>query len=87
MAKANSTVDNKAKCRELKFINGDGATLPNKDLHPPRSLTMKRPEITVRSIGAPDLDLAAELFAPLFLKIHTRNELNRRALLTLGDAK
>jgi len=31
-------------------------------------------EITVHSIGNPDLDLAAELFLPLFLKIYIRNK-------------
>lgn len=30
--------------------------------------------IKVRSVGNPDIKLAVELFAPLFLKIHERNQ-------------
>jgi len=37
------------------------------------TLNPKKP-ITVRSVGSPNLALAAELLAPLFLKIHERNE-------------
>lgn len=33
-----------------------------------------RKQITVRSVGTPDFELAAELFAPLILKIHKRNQ-------------
>lgn len=31
-------------------------------------------KIAVRTVGAPDIELAAELFAPLFVKIHKRNQ-------------
>lgn len=31
-------------------------------------------QLTVRTVGAPDIELAAELFAPLLLKIHERNQ-------------
>lgn len=30
--------------------------------------------IPVRTVGKPDIELAAELFAPLILKIHKRNQ-------------
>lgn len=33
-----------------------------------------RKQITVRSVGAPSLELAANFFAPLVLKIHRRNQ-------------
>lgn len=33
--------------------------------------------ITVRTAGKPDIELAAELFAPLILKIHKRNQAGR----------
>jgi len=41
-----------------------------------KKITRKRRgrEITVHSIGTPNLDLAAEMFSPLFLKIHIRNK-------------
>jgi hypothetical protein len=36
----------------------------------------KKPKkiITVRTVGTPDIELAAELFAPLLVKIHERNQ-------------
>ena len=34
-------------------------------------------KIKVRSVGTPNVELAAELFTPLFLKIHTRDQANR----------
>lgn len=30
--------------------------------------------ITVKTVGKPDIELAVELFAPLFQKIHERNQ-------------
>ncbi len=46
-------------------------------------LTKQPREITVRTTGTPDINLAAELFAPLFLKIHERNQPKRPALRVL----
>jgi len=36
--------------------------------------------ITIHAIGTPDIELAEELFAPLFLKIHERNKSKCSAL-------
>lgn len=48
------------------------------------TLTNQPREITVRTTGTPDITLAAELFAPLFLKIHERNQSKRPALRIIG---
>lgn len=46
----------------------------------PDKLTMKPHGITVRTIGTLDTTLAADLLAPLFLKIHERNQSKIEAL-------
>ena len=46
---------------------------------------MKSREITVRSAGTPDIILAADLFAPLFLKIYERNQSKRPALCVVSQ--
>jgi hypothetical protein len=40
----------------------------------------KTKPIVVRTVGKPDIELAAELLAPLFQKIHERNESEKTKL-------
>jgi hypothetical protein len=42
-----------------------------------KPLSRRRCEIKAYSIGITDYSLAAELFAPLFMKIHNSNELTK----------
>ena len=44
-------------------------------------------EITVRSRGLPDISLAADLFALLFIKIDERNKSKRPALRVVAAQK
>lgn len=46
------------------------------DKHTMTELTRNSKKITACSIGTLDIDFAANLFAPLFLKIHERNQSN-----------
>jgi hypothetical protein len=50
-------------------------------------LTVECQKITVRSIGTPDIQLAADLLAPLFIKIHERNQAKRPALRVVPAVK